>query len=365
MTSSTLFWIAAPLVTVSAAALIFVLYAFIRFTPIISRMFESSPLLIPLRVSPRDDAEIVRFPTQDGLSLAGAYLRRRTQRRTGVLIFCHEYLSDRWSCLPYVDHLRDLGFDVFSFDFRNHGESDVAPSYRHLQWVTDHEASDLRAAIAYLKTRPDHDTAGVGLFGVSRGGCAALTVAGGENSVWAIVTDGAFPTRGTMLSYILRWTELYVRRPYLRVFLPTRFLRVLGWAARRRSEGRLGCRFTNVERAVKRIAPRPWLAIHGARDAYIGPDIARRLFAIGGEPKEFWLVHDAKHNRCREVAPELYAERLTAFMLQHAPRRFEPDAVPEPEPVSAPRVARPEPRVTSASAASGSRVGASPVSVGG
>ena len=39
-----------------------------------------------------------------------------------MIVYCHEYSSDRWSFHPYVDHLRDLGFDLFTFDFRNHGD---------------------------------------------------------------------------------------------------------------------------------------------------------------------------------------------------------------------------------------------------
>ena len=90
-------------------------------------------------------------------------------------MYCHEYLSDRWSYRPYVDHLRDLGFDIFTFDFRNHGAEPVRPGYAPLQWATDHEVRDLRAALAYLRTRPDRDPAGFGLFGVSRGGTTALS----------------------------------------------------------------------------------------------------------------------------------------------------------------------------------------------
>ena len=61
--------------------------------------------------------------------------------------------------------------------------------------------------------------------------------------------------------------------------------------------------------------------IHGAKDTYIGPEIARSLFATAGEPKEFWLVPGAKHNRCREVEPEAYAERVGDFFGRYAPRR--------------------------------------------
>ena len=83
----------------------------------------------------------------------------------------------------------------------------------------------------------------------------------------------------------------------------------------------------SVERAVAKIAPRPWLMIHGEKDAYIGMDIAKRLFERAGEPKELWVVPKAKHNRCREVQPEAYAEHVAAFFRRFAPRRELPVAI--------------------------------------
>ena len=80
--------------------------------------------------------------------------------RAGVVVFCHEFLGDRWSFQPYTDGLRDLGFDLFTFDFRNHGTSATEPGYEPLQWVSDREVRDLRAALAYLRSRPDRDPAG-------------------------------------------------------------------------------------------------------------------------------------------------------------------------------------------------------------
>ena len=45
--------------------------------------------------------------------LRGSYLRARTDEQAGVIVYCHEYLSDRWSFQPYLDHLRDLGYQSF------------------------------------------------------------------------------------------------------------------------------------------------------------------------------------------------------------------------------------------------------------
>jgi uncharacterized protein len=306
----------------------FLVYVVVKYSPIVGRIFEEKPMFLPLRVAPVDGGEEVRFRTSDGLSMVGTYLKARTAFRSGVVVFCHEYLSDRWSVLPYADHLRDQGFDLFAFDFRNHGESHCDPRYLPLQWVTEHEVLDLEAALSYLRTRPDADPAGVGLFGVSRGGGTALCVAGRDPSVWGVVTDGAFPTRGTMLAYILRWAEIYVGNPVFWKAMPKAVFEFLGWYARLKTQMKLHCRYANVERGAAHLAPRPWLSIHGQKDAYIGVDIARGLFDRAGEPKELWIVEGAKHNRCREKDPSAYVARVSDFVRRFAPRR-QPDAPPE------------------------------------
>ncbi len=310
-----------PLALVLTFLTVFVVYVIIRYSPIVARIFEEKPLFLPLRVKPPTDGEAVQFRTRDGLTLVGTYLPTRTPSRAGVLIFCHEFLSNRWSVTPYLDHLRDHGFDLLTFDFRNHGESAHDPKYSPLQWVTDHEVRDLHAAIAYLKTRDDADPAGFGLFGVSRGGGTAICVAARESAVWGIVTDGAFPTRGTMLSYIHRWAEIYVQSQWFWKIAPNLLFTFLAWTGRLRTQLRKGCRYENVERAVARLAPRPWLAIHGQKDAYIGVAIAQKFFSCARDPKELWIVPLAKHNRCREKDPVGYATRLIEFFERCAPRR--------------------------------------------
>jgi pimeloyl-ACP methyl ester carboxylesterase len=318
-------------------AIVLLIYLMVKYAPIIGQKFEEPPLFLPLRVGPAARGEAVEFRTADGLRLAGTYLRARTPSRAGVMIYCHEFLSDRWSYRPYIDHLRDLGFDIFTFDFRNHGESESEPGYEPMHWASDREVRDLRAALAYLRTRPDRDPSGFGLFGVSRGGTSALLTTPRERDVWGVITDGAFPTIGTMMVFVLRWAELYLPNPIVRNSIPKWLYRILARAGRRRSEWRRGCRFPDVEKAVARLAPRPWLMIHGQRDTYIRPEIAEELFERGNGPKEIWLVPDAKHNRCREREPEAYAGRLLDFIDRYAPRRpITESPRPEPEPVSGP-----------------------------
>jgi pimeloyl-ACP methyl ester carboxylesterase len=355
----------------------FVIFLIVRYTPIIGRIFEEKPMFLPLRLAPGEEGEEVRFTTADGMTLAGTYLPRRSQGRAGLMVFCHEFLSDRWSYRPYADSLRDRGFDLFTFDFRNHGASASHPDYRPLQWVSDHEVNDLDAALAYLRARPDHDRAGFGLFGISRGGGTALVVGSRASDVWGVITDGAFPTRGTMLAYILRWAQIFVTSrviyAILRDFAPNKVFSMLSWIARLRAQRRLRCRFPDIERAASRLSPRPWLMIHGAKDAYIGPEIAEKLFSEAKEPKESWIVAKAKHNRCREVEPEAYSARVSAFLERVAPRRLDPapadivddgevstgrDDAREPEPIVVPRATIESAEATSSATLAPSTVGA-------
>ncbi len=111
------------------AGFIALVYLTVKYVPVIGRNFEKQPLFMPLRVKPTDHGESVEFRTEDGLRLAGTYFRKRTEELAGVFVYCHEYLSNRWSFQPYIDHLRDVGYDIFTFDFRNHGASDHESGY--------------------------------------------------------------------------------------------------------------------------------------------------------------------------------------------------------------------------------------------
>lgn len=340
-------WPVALLALGAFAFLAALIYTIVRFTPIVSRNFQRPPLFQPLRVEPMTGGEDVRFRADDGIELHGTLFPARSPARLGVVLFCPEFLGDRWSFQPYAEPLLDAGFDVFAFDFRNHGDSDSEPDYDPLPWVSDREVLDLKAAIATVLARPDADPAGLALFGISRGGSTSLRVTADEPRVWAVVTDGAFPTRGTLRVYMSRWAEVYIPWKIIARNIPMWVIDLVWWCSRHLSQNRLNRHFPDVEQAVERIAPRPWLMIHGARDNYIVPEIAERLFDHAGEPKESWIVAGARHNRCREMAPEEYARRLTDFLVKHAPRTAatapaeagpQPTSVHESEPAASPAV---------------------------
>ena len=148
------------------------------------------------------------------------------------------------------------------------------PGYKPLQWVTDHEVARPPGGLAYLRSRPDPDPAGFGLFGVSRGGGTALVRRGRRPGR----LGGRSPTGRSRPAGRCSPTSsagprsTSATRCFWTAHARTGSSTFVGWAGRLRSQRRLDCRFPDVERAVARLAPRPWLMIHGEKDAYIGPD---------------------------------------------------------------------------------------------
>jgi uncharacterized protein len=280
------------------------------------RIFQEKPLFIVPRGQPVAEAEDVVFSTEDGLSLRGCYLKARGGRK-GVILFGLEFGSNRWSCVPYCQQLIDAGYDIFAFESRNQGDSDRQEGYEPLQWVTEYEVADTRAALRYLKGRPDGDPRGIGFFGISKGAGAGLIAAASDPSVRCFLTDGVFATYTVLVPYMRQWFRIYNSRYKIQGLLPSWYYGLIGLVGLARIERERNCRFPHLEKVIDRLAPRPLLMIHGRGDTYIKPEMARALFDLAREPKEFWLVAGAKHNQALQIAGEDYEERVRAFFDAH------------------------------------------------
>lgn len=285
----------------------------------IYRIFETKPLFLAHSVKPQSDGEeVVLSPTPDR-KLRGTYFKHTSGNRRGVLLFAHEFSANRWLFEPYIGFLREDGFDIFTFDFCNHGDSDPVKGYEPLQWVTAHEELDVLTAIDYLKKRNDADPRGIGIFGVSKGGGSVIAAASKDPYVRAVVTDGAFPTHSTVTYYEMRWCVIYVKLKSAYQWLPRFFWDVLTTGVVWVMQFKHNVRYLRLEPRIRRLAGRPLLMIHGEKDNYINQEIAQRFFSYAEKPKELWVVKKAKHNGCLEVDPMEYRKRVRSFFLRHFP----------------------------------------------
>ncbi|MBX9584812.1 MAG: alpha/beta fold hydrolase [Gemmataceae bacterium] len=316
------FWVGVTILAVPPIAIglgLAVLYLYLRwkYLGFLVRIFQEKPLFVVPKGVPTDDAEHAAFPAADGLTLRGCYLRATAPGpRRGVVLFGLEFGSDRWACRGYCDGLLAAGYDVFCYEPRNQGDSDRDPAYEPLQWVTDKDVADMRAALAYLRSRPDADPAGVGVFGVSKGGSTAFLAAAAEPGIRCLATDGAYATYTTMVPYMKRWIGIYSQRHRLQQVLPGWFYGLVGLTGVKKVARNRGVTYPSVEKAAGKLC-RPVLMIHGEADAYIKPEMGRALFDRVRGPKEWWAVPKAKHNQAHQAAGDEYHARVVAFFDQH------------------------------------------------
>lgn len=288
------------------------------FLPVVLRIFENKPPLKAQLADPNPDAQCISFTTTDGLTLRGSLYRDNDRPCRGLILFCPELGGNHWSAMLYCEGLWQAGFDILAFDFRNQGESDHMPGYEPLHWLTDFEVDDTIAAIAYVKQRDDLRGLPLGLFGVSRGGGAALATAARCRDIKCVACDSAFSTDRMMAHYTSRWITLFIPG-WLARFIPSVHTWLTLQMVRRVSQFRRGCRYTKLERLLPRLRTTPVFMISGARDNYVDPNIAKSMAQkIGPSCQKVWIVPGAKHNMSRQMDASEYDRRLVAFFSQLA-----------------------------------------------
>ena len=299
---------------ISILATLPILLAWIVFVPITMRIFAEMPWLPAAWHGPMDDGEEVAFLTRDGSRLEGTYLRHESGAHRGVIVYCHELNGDRWNATPYIADLRKTGFDVFTFDFRNHGKSDCIPDYHPLPWVTKHEVNDVLAAVSYVCARENIDT--VGVLGVSKGGTAALAAATKDSRIRALILDGVIPTEQMQVHFTRRFMPIYVKHSDFLQKLPDFSLGVLGMWAKLILGFRRKCRFVNIQQTAARLRV-PVLFIHGKRDSYVPVSTVESLRSRVKSGAQLWVVPKAKHNGAIRLAPKPYSSKAISFFGRH------------------------------------------------
>lgn len=302
------------LVLVCLALLTGLVFVWIVFVPITIRIFAEIPWLPASWHGPMDDGEEVTFQGRGGSRLKGTYLQRETGYRRGVLVYCHELNGDRWNATPYIEGLRTNGYDVFTFDFRNHGSSDCIPDYEPLPWVTRHEVDDVLAAVGYVCER--EGIGRVGVLGVSKGGTAALAAATEDCRIRALILDGVIPTEQMQVYFTRRFMPIYVKHSDFLQMLPDFSLGMLGVWAKLILGVRRKCRFINVQQTAARLRV-PVLFIHGMQDSYVPVATVESLCRKVKSDAQLWVVPKAKHNGAIRLFPKPYSFRALSFFDQH------------------------------------------------
>jgi uncharacterized protein len=232
------------------------------------------------------DYERVTFTTSDGLELSGWYVPSRN--RAAVIAF-----PGRNGPQAQTRMLVRHGYGVLLFDRRGSGESEGDP--HGFGWEGE---KDIKAAIAFLKRRPDVDPERIGGLGLSVGGELMLHAAAETDDLAAVVSEGA----GSRSVGEVR------EMPGLG--LPMQVVETMITAG--------NTLFSNspppplMQDIIGRIAPRPVFIIW-TRNGVDTEALNRVYYKAAGAPKTLWEIPESEHVGGLKARPREYERRVVGF----------------------------------------------------
>ena len=237
--------------------------------------------------------EEVSFTTDDGLRLEGWYV----PSKNGATVIA---FPGRSGPQKPARMLARHGYGVLLFDRRGEGESEGDPNAFGWRGVRD-----LRAAIAYLESRPEVDTSRIGGVGLSVGGEVLLQAAAETDDFKAIVSEGA-GIRSVREAVDLTGGDRLGAVPIFGIAT----LGTMVWTSDLppRSLTELSGEITE-----------PVLFVH-ATPGQGGEELTRTYYEAATGPKEYWAAPGG-HTGAIDAAPEEYERRVVGFFDRTIGRR--------------------------------------------
>ena len=261
------------------------------------------------------------------LTLCGTYFSTPQEQRRGVLLFCHELNGNRHNVVPFLDQLLDSGFDLLTFDFRNHGQSGKTLYGQPTPWVTQSDLEDVKAAVDYLISRNGGEE--ISIFGLGKGATIALCVAGSDSRVKSVVLDAPIPENRLFEKNCWELFAKAVRSPrrsfrlsaslFFRAVLHSLTCPVaaLYFAWQRFVLGMwYGCRFVNPRPLAKRVR-QPMMIIHGHADSKTRADQIQAFCDRLPTRPRLWIVPASSREGHGQIDEECSSQVARFFVEQY------------------------------------------------
>ncbi|WP_297438871.1 alpha/beta fold hydrolase [Thermococcus sp.] len=277
---------------------ILIVVLFLGFTAFIAYKMIKPPRVLG-GWTPRDlgyDYEEVTIKTRDGLKLSGWWIPNGSDK---TVIPLHGYTRSRWDDVymkETTEFLLKEGYNVLTFDFRAHGESEGKYTT-----VGIDEIVDVLSALDWLKVQQPEHSRRIAFIGFSMGAMLTIRVLAEDDRACCGVADSPpmylDRTGARGLKYFANLPEwlYHFAKPFMKLFSGARELNMLEYA-------------DNVNK--------PLLLIAGEKDPLVKPEEAKEFYERNREANpnvELWVT-DAPHVRTLKFHPDEWKSRVKAFL---------------------------------------------------
>jgi uncharacterized protein len=238
-------------------------------------------------------AEDVTVRTADGMDLAAWYV---PSSNGAAVVLLPGAGSTRDEELDHAEVLARHGYGVLLLDVRGHGGSEGEA----MLWGWDGDA-DVGAAVTWLLGRPDVVDGRVGVVGMSMGGEQAITAAGSDARIRAVVAEGATAQGPSDVGTQPSGPFAPLERAMAATMLGA--VELLTPAERPRP----------LDESIALAAPRPVLVIAAGE---LGHEVTagRAFVAAAPASVELWVVPGSGHTGGLDTDPAGWEARVTGFL---------------------------------------------------
>ncbi len=227
----------------------------------------------------------------------------QADNKTAVLV--HGYTDCLWSMmmLAYMYH-HEMGYNVLLPDGHAHGLSEGG--HIRMGWLDRFDVLQWMA-LANELFKGDEEATQMLVHGISMGAATTMMVAGEpqEPYVKCFVEDCGYTSVWDEFSHEMK--SRFGLPPFPLMHLSSLWNDLLhGWGFREASA------LAQVSKASL-----PMLFIHGDKDDFVPTWMVYPLYEAKSEPKEMWLVPEATHAVSYKMYPEVYTEKVAAFVSKY------------------------------------------------
>jgi len=226
--------------------------------------------------------EPIDFKSDDGTPLYGWFIPAKDQKPKATVVFSHGNAGSISYHIGFCAWFAEAGYNVIMYDYRGFGKSGGTVDRRGM-------IDDVKAAFSYAFKRHDIDPGRIISYGHSLGGAQSVTALGESpvKGLRAIIIDGAFASYQAMA-------------------------RVIG--------GQLGASLVTDELApknfVEKLAPVPFLVVHGTRDEIVPVSQGLQLYESAGQPKTLFEVKSGRHGTALSDDDGAYRKRTLDWIIK-------------------------------------------------
>lgn len=242
------------------------------------------------------DKEDLNFTLEDGYLIHGTFIKSPTPSNK-YIILSHGYRYSRLGGVKYIDIFRSRNYNIYLYDLRNHGQNVLGG----VIGMGEQEHKDLAQIIDGFYNKFGQDII-LGLHGESLGAFTSMmAIKLREDKIKFVIEDCGYSSTREELIYQMKHRNK----------MPLSFYNLVATYAK----NKYNQNWNDMDlRPILSNSTTPILFIHGEKDSFTPPIMAKELYDSHNGFKKLLYIEDAEHAQSVVTDPTLYRETVYSFL---------------------------------------------------